>query len=111
MKNFSWKPLIPHVIAVAVFLIVALIYCKPALEGKVLQQHDITQWKAMAKDIYDYKDKHGEAPLWTQGMFSGMPSYMIATKANNVVPYYVQEVLSLFLPAPFKFFFLACICF
>lgn len=111
MKKFSWKPLIPHIIAVAVFLIVALIYCKPALEGKVLQQHDITQWKAMAKDIYDYKETHGEAPLWTKSMFSGMPGYMIATKANNVVPYYVQEVLSLFLPKPFKFFFLACVCF
>jgi len=111
MKQFSWKPLIPHIIAVGVFLIVALFYCKPALEGKVLQQQDITQWKAMSKDIYDYKVKHGDAPLWTESMFSGMPSYMIATKANNVVPYYVQEVLSLFLPKPFKFFFLACICF
>jgi hypothetical protein len=111
MKKFSWKPLLPHIIAVVVFLIVALIYCKPALEGKVLQQHDITQWKAMAKDIYDYKETHGEAPLWTNSMFSGMPGYMIATKANNVVPYYVQEVLSLFLPKPFKFFFLACVCF
>lgn len=111
MKKFSWKPLIPHIIAVVVFLIVALIYCKPALEGKVLQQHDITQWKAMAKDIYDYKETHGEAPLWTKSMFSGMPGYMIATKANNVVPYYFQEALSLFLPKPFKFFFLACVCF
>ncbi len=111
MKKFSWKPLVPHIIAVVVFLIVALIYCKPALEGKVLQQHDITQWKAMAKDIYDYKETHGEAPLWTKSMFSGMPGYMIATKANNVVPYYFQEALSLFLPKPFKFFFLACVCF
>lgn len=111
MNKFSWKPLIPHFIAVGIFLVVAFIYCKPASEGKVLQQHDITQWKAMAKDIYDYKAEHGEAPLWTESMFSGMPGYMIATKANNVVPYYVQEVLSLFLPKPFKFFFLACICF
>lgn len=111
MKQFSWKPLIPHIIAVAVFLVISLFYCKPALEGKVLQQHDITQWKAMSKDIYDYKEKHGEAPLWTESMFSGMPGYMIATRANNVVPYYFQEVLSLFLPKPFKFFFLACVCF
>jgi hypothetical protein len=111
MKNFSWKPLIPHIIAVGVFLIVALFYCKPALEGKVLQQNDITQWKAMSKDIHDYELKHGERPLWTESMFSGMPGYMIATRSTNVVPYMVQEVLSLFLPKPFKFFFLACICF
>lgn len=111
MNKFSWKSLLPHVAAVAIFLIVSLIFCKPALEGKVLQQHDITQWKAMARDIYEYKAAHGEVPLWTKSMFSGMPGYMIATKSNNVVPYYVQEVLSLFLPKPFRFFFLASICF
>lgn len=111
MKNFSWKPLIPHIIAVGIFLVVALVYCSPALEGKILQQGDITQWKAMAKDIHDYTDQHGERPLWTKSMFSGMPGVMISANANNVVPYYVQEVLSLFLPKPFKFFFLACVCF
>jgi hypothetical protein len=112
MKNFSWKPLIPHFIAIGIFLVVALLYCKPALEGKVLQQNDITQWKAMSKDIHDYEATHsGDRPLWTESMFSGMPGYMIAMKANNVVPYYIPEVLSLFLPKPFKFFFLACICF
>jgi len=111
MNRFDWKKLVPHAIAVAIFLIVALVYCKPALQGKVLQQSDITQWKGMAKDIYDYKAKYGEAPLWTNGMFSGMPGYLIAGKTNNVVPYYFTEAISLFLPKPFQFFFLACICF
>jgi hypothetical protein len=111
MKRFDWKKLLPHAIAVAIFLVVALAYCKPAIEGKVLQQSDITQWKGMAKDIYDFKAKNGEAPLWTNGMFSGMPGYLIAGKTNNVVPYYFTEAISLFLPKPFQFFFLACICF
>ncbi len=111
MKNFSWKPLLPHIIAVAVFLVVALIYCKPALEGQVLQQGDVTQWKGMSKDVLDYKEKHGELPLWTNGMFSGMPAYQIAMKANSQVAYYSHQVMSLFLPKPINFFFLACICF
>jgi hypothetical protein len=111
MNKIDWKKLVPHVIAIAIFLVVALIYCKPALEGKVLQQSDIQQWKGMSKDIYSYKEKHGEAPLWTNGMFSGMPSYMIATRVNNQVPYFFSEALSLFLGSPFKFFFLACVCF
>jgi hypothetical protein len=111
MNKFSWKPLLPHIIAVAVFLVVALIYCKPALEGNVLQQGDVTQWKGMSKDAYNYKEKHGEMPLWTNGMFSGMPTYQIATKANSYVPYYAHQALSLFLPKPVNFFFLACICF
>src|SRR4051812_38768687 len=105
MKNFDWKKVLPHVFAIGIFLTVAVIYCKPSLQGKVLQQHDITQWKGMSKDIYDYKDKHGEAPLWTNSMFSGMPGYLIAGKTNNYVPYYFGEALSLFLPKPIQFFF------
>jgi hypothetical protein len=111
MKNFDWKKLLPHVIAIAIFLIVALFYCKPALQGKVLQQTDITQWKAMSEDIRHYKEVHGEAPLWTNSMFSGMPGYLIAGRTNNNVPYLFAEVLSLFLAKPFQFFFLACVCF
>ncbi len=111
MKNFDWKKILPHLYALGIFLIVALVYCKPALEGKVLQQHDITQWKAMSHDIYQQKEKHGEAPLWTNSMFSGMPGYLIASNNNNHVPYYFSEALSLFLGKPFKFFFLACVCF
>ena len=33
MKNWNWKDLVPHAIAVAIFVVVALVYCKPALEG------------------------------------------------------------------------------
>lgn len=111
MKNFDWKKLLPHVFAIGIFLVVALFYCKPALQGKVLQQSDITQWKAMSEDIHHYKEVHGEAPLWTNSMFSGMPGYLIAGKANNNVPYLFAEILSLFLGKPFQFFFLACVCF
>jgi hypothetical protein len=111
VKASLFNKVLPHLIAVVIFLVVALIYCKPALEGKVLQQSDVTQWKGMSKDIYNYKDKHGEAPLWTNGMFSGMPSYLIATRNNNHLPYYFSVALSLFLNKPFHFFFLACICF
>lgn len=111
MKKFDWKKLLPHVFAIGIFLVVALFYCKPALQGKVLQQSDITQWKGMSKDIYDFKEKHGEAPLWTNSMFSGMPGYLIAGKTNNNLPYYFASVISLFLGKPFQFFFLACICF
>ena len=41
MKNFNFKKILPHIIAVVVFLIVSVVYCKPALEGKVVAQHDI----------------------------------------------------------------------
>ncbi len=111
MKNFDWKKLLPHVFAIAIFLIVAVIYCKPALEGKVLQQSDIIQWKAMSKDAFNYSDKHGTFPLWINNMFSGMPSFQVGASYNNNVPYVIINIFSLYLPKPFNFFFLACISF
>ena len=45
MKKGILNKLLPHILALAVFLVVALIYCKPALVGKVVNQSDVTQWK------------------------------------------------------------------
>jgi hypothetical protein len=109
--KFNLKALTPHLIAIGIFLIVAVIYCKPALEGMVLQQHDWIQWTGMSKDADNYRDKFGEYPQWTQGIFSGMPSYQIAFNTNARVGWMLPEVLGLFLPNPIKYFFLAALCF
>jgi len=112
MKNFQWKQLLPHAIAIVVFLIVALIYCKPALEGKVLQQGDVMHWKGMAQNSFEYKAKHGTFPLWSNGMFSGMPAYQITGIGENPIGIgYIGSLLTLGLPKPVYFFFLACVCF
>ena len=112
MKKGWLSKLIPHLIAIVIFLVIALIYCKPVLEGKVLEQHDVTQWKAMAKNSFDYKEKHGNFPLWTNSMFSGMPAYQIAIEpSSKVSPLFFINILTLGLPKPVSFFFLACICF
>jgi len=112
MKKINWKAILPHAIAVAIFVIVAVIYCKPTLDGKVLQQSDTTQWKAMAQSSFKYKEQHGHFPLWTNSMFCGMPAYQIALDAENPVSLgFFYEALSFGLPKPASFFFLACICF
>jgi hypothetical protein len=111
MKAINWKRVIPHLIAIGIFIVVAAFFCKPALEGKTLYQHDIVQYEGGSKDIANYIAKHGEAPLWTNGMFSGMPTYQIWMPANNVLPHYVNKILTLGLPQPMQFFFLACILF
>ena len=85
MNRINWKALFPHIIAVIIFFVVALIFCKPAIEGKVLQQHDVTQWKGMAQNSFQYKDKNGHFPLWTNGIFSGMPAYQITGISDNPI--------------------------
>ncbi len=110
MKNLTWQKLIPHIIAIVIFLTVAVLYCKPALEGKVLQQTDIIHWKGMAQNAFDYKEKHGHFPLWNTHLFSGMPNYQVAMEGKSLLPD-INSILSLGLPKPISFFFLACICF
>ncbi|MEO8960814.1 MAG: hypothetical protein ABI325_02970 [Ginsengibacter sp.] len=112
MKNFNFKKILPHLIAIAVFLIVAIIYCKPALEGKVVQQMDIQGWRGMSQQSVEFKDKNGYFPLWTNSMFSGMPAYQIAMGGKAIVTVAsFTSALTLGLPIPISFFFLACICF
>ena len=110
--NAVLKKALPHLIAIAAFLIVAVVYCRPALEGKVVGQSDIEQWKAMAQQSNEYKATHGHFPLWTESAFSGMPGYTISIDAQTALNYgYLERALSLGLPQPVNFFFLACICF
>jgi hypothetical protein len=110
--NAVLKKALPHLIAIAAFLIVAVVYCRPALEGKVVGQSDIEQWKAMAQQSNEYKARNGHFPLWTESAFSGMPGYTISIDAQTPLNYsYLERALSLGLPQPINFFFLACICF
>lgn len=112
MNKSLFSKILPHLVAFLVFLIVSVIYCRPALEGKVLQQHDITQWQGAFHQSEVYKEKFGHMPLWTQSMFSGMPIFQIGgVESANVIPGYINKVLTLGLPTPIAFFFLACICF
>ena len=110
--QFELKKIVPHAVAVALFLIVSLLYCKPVLEGKVVNQHDNLGWKGMAQQSFEYKEKHGRFPLWTNSMFSGMPAYQIAMDQDYPVSVgWLSSVLTLGLPKPVNFFFLASLCF
>ncbi len=60
--NFSGDVL-PHLIAVAVFLGVTVIFFRPAFfENKVLNQRDIEEWEGSSKALRDFRDQTGEHP-------------------------------------------------
>ena len=110
MKNDLVKRILPHFIALVIFLIVSVLFCRPALEGNVLNQHDIVGWKGMAQNAFDYKEKNGHFPLWNTNVFSGMPNYMIAMEGKSILPD-LTGIVTLGLPQPASFFFLAALCF
>jgi hypothetical protein len=112
MNSQLLKKALPHILAIAVFLVVAIVYCHPALQDKVVGQSDVDQWKAMAQQSSAYKEKHGQFPLWTESAFGGMPGYTIAMPGNNGINfYYLTQALTLGLPTPISYFFVACLCF
>jgi hypothetical protein len=112
MKKTIWQALMPHVIAVVIFLIVALIISKPGLESDVvMKQQDISGWQGMSHQSYQYKEKHGHTPLWVTNMFSGMPGFQVAMEGPWTVLSIFSPIFQLGLPKPMNWFFLACICF
>jgi hypothetical protein len=112
MKNFNVKALLPHAVAIVVFLLVTVIFCKPALEpGVIMQQSDYAQADAMKHQSNLYREAHGVYPLWVTNMFGGMPAYNIIYEGAYSPLYTVNNFFQLWLPKPLNFFFLSCICF
>ena len=110
MKNDLVKKILPHFIAILFFLAVSVFFGRPALEGNVLNQHDMIGWRGVAQNAFDYKAVHGHFPLWNSNVFSGMPNYMIAMEGKSILPD-LQGIIGLGLPQPINFFFIACLCF
>src|SRR5688572_23945135 len=107
-----WKKSWPHILAIAIFWIVAVIYCQPAVQGKVVDQHDMIGWKGMAQQSFEYKEKYGHHPLWTNSLFSGMPAFTVAvySKYPNITDW-MHKTLRLGMGNPTGFFIMGCICF
>ncbi len=102
MKKIDFaKDILPHGIAVAVFLIVTFFFFNPVFfENKALNQSDIQQWEGSSKSMRDFRDKTGEEPLWSESMFSGMPGYLVNVNWGNQGVSFLKSVLAFKLPHP-----------
>ncbi|MEM9076422.1 MAG: YfhO family protein [Bacteroidota bacterium] len=103
--KLSPKYAIPHLGALVFFILVALVYFYPVLQGKAIFQSDIAQYKGMAKERNDYKELTGEESYWTNSAFGGMPTYQLGA---NYPHDYVKKLdrLIRFLPRPADYLFL-----
>jgi hypothetical protein len=104
--NPTYKKYLPYAAAVVLFAILTLVYFKPLLTGKVLRQDDIMRHRAMSKEIFDYREKHGTEPLWTNSMFGGMPAYQISTLYPGNWLNQIDKAFKLYLPHPGGYLFL-----
>ena len=75
--KIDWKKILPYAVAIVAFVAVAMIYCAPILEGKVLVQGDVNNWKGAAQEARTFYEENGTRTWWTNSMFGGMPTYQI----------------------------------
>jgi hypothetical protein len=102
----NFKKLLPHLLAVGAFVLIAAIYGAPALQGKKLMLYDVTQAMAGAQEVKEFKERTGEWSAWTNSMFGGMPSYLIVGDYPNSWPTKLGTFLNSILPQPLSLFLL-----
>lgn len=98
--TFNFKSLIPHLAALAIFALSAIVYFSPQFSGKVIPQGDIISYRGMSAELRKHQEETGEKTLWTNSMFGGMPTYQIQTisAGNYIKP--LEKVARLGLKAP-----------
>lgn len=87
------------------FIIAALAYFNPVLQGKVVFQSDIAQHVGMARQADDFREETGEETYWTNAAFGGMPTYQIGANYPNDIMHEVDAFVR-FLPRPADYLFL-----
>lgn len=95
-------------VSVAVMAAVSLAFFAPdVFEGNTLQQHDMQQGAANGEEARAYYEQTGEKALWTNALFSGMPTFQISpTYPSNSLFSWLNTVYGLGLPSPSNLLFM-----
>lgn len=95
-----FKKILPQLIAIVGFVLVSFIYASPLLQGKRLAMHDTQMAAASAKEVNDFHTQTGEWAWWTNSMFGGMPSFMVAGDYENSLPTKIGSFYMNSIPSP-----------
>lgn len=106
-------------VSMAVMALVSLAFFAPDnIQGNSLQQHDMQQGASNGEEGRAYEAQTGEKALWTNALFSGMPTFQISPSyPSNALFTWLNDVYGLGLPAPSNLLFMmmfgmliACYC-
>ena len=92
IKNHALSEGLQHLLILFLFLVLTIAYFSPAFEGKVLQQMDVTHFKALSHQTHEIYKKTGHFSLWNGSLFSGMPNFTIANPDKPNIFDYVRGV-------------------
>ena len=54
MTKINFRSCLPYAIALIIFILIAYIYASPVLEGKIINQADISSYQGAAKERDDF---------------------------------------------------------
>ena len=66
-----------YILAFALFVAAAYVYCSPQLKGKELYAGDIQNYLGASHESRQFHEDTGEYTFWTGSMFCGMPNYQV----------------------------------
>jgi len=89
-----------HLAIIGIFIALCFVYFSPVIQGKSLYQNDVRQAQGGQKEIMDFREKDGKAPLWTNSMFSGMPAYQIWAQYPNNITSHIISFFKVVFPSP-----------
>ena len=83
-----------HLVIIAAFLALSIVYFSPALEGKVLNQSDMVHASGMSQELIEYHEETGEYAQWTNAMFGGMPAFHMGPHGKKTTVFgYIGMIL------------------
>ena len=109
MSKQIFRGMMPHLIALGVFLVVCCAFFFPQLQGKSVVQGDILHGNAIAQEVDAYKTETGKEALWTNAIFGGMPTYMIRFPVKSNKSWLLERTTRLWLKSPIGIFLSAMI--
>ena len=95
-------------VSMAVMAAVSLAFFAPNnFSGDTLSQYDMQQGAANGEEARAYYEETGEKALWTNALFSGMPTFQISPSyPSNSLFTWLNDVYGLWLPAPSNLLFM-----
>lgn len=95
-------------VSMAIMVIVSIAFFYPdSIDGNSLAQADMIQGAANGEEGRAYEEATGEKALWTNSLFSGMPTFQISPKyPSNSLFSWINSVYGLGLPTPSNLMFM-----
>ena len=95
-------------LSMAIIALVSILFFQPDnFQGNTLAQQDMLQGLANGHEGQEYEAATGEKALWTNSLFSGMPTFQISPEyPSNSLFTWINKVYGLGLPAPSNLMFM-----